>query len=385
MSPHSVRNPSSSSHLTGVSNLPRMANRSLVKVPRVGLYIRVSTEKQADYGLSLEAQESELRRFASDRKWEVIDLYVDGGFSGKSTDQRPAYQQMIGDIERGRIDTILVTKMDRLTRSVRNLCDINDTLLKTGKAALVCIRDGINTYEVGSTLLMHLLAVIGQIERENGGARVSAAIRHIQDSGGHYGRIPFGYRTAQHPSNQRMLVLEPDPEAYPVLQSMFEWYEQKVGMTEIARRMNQTGVMPRYGGVWDKHKVYELLRTNGKHKPRQLGSNLVFDRAKAHEIAFAMREDERTYLQIAAALTKAGLRPKNAPRYQATSVQDLLRSAVFHDTATAEGLAKNLKQRGYSYRAICDELLRRGFTAPRGGRWYPATVGKLLIQKVGSD
>ena len=384
MTAHTVRKQSSSSYPSHPGNLPNMTIRSASTAPRVGLYIRVSTDKQADHGLSLDAQESELRRFASDRGWQVVDLYVDGGYSAKSTEQRPAYQQMIADINHGRIDTILVTKLDRLTRSVRNLCEINEELLRTGKAHLVCSRDGINTFEVGSSLLMHILAILGQLERETTGARVSAAIRHIQDSGGHYGKVPFGYRTAPHPTNPRMRVLEPDPESYPMLQSMFEWYDQKVGLTEIASRLHEMGSRPRYGGVWDKHKVYELLCKSGKHKPRSLGNNLVFDRAKAYEIAFALREDQRTYLQIAAALTKAGLRPKNAPEYQATSVQDLLRSAVFHDTSTPAGLAKNLKQRGYSLRQICDELLLRGFCAPRGGRWYPGTVSGLLLRQVGS-
>ena len=71
---------------------------------------------------------------------------------------------------------------------------------------LVCIRDGINTFEVGGTLLMHLLAVIGQIERENISQRTAAAIAHIHDSGGHYGKVPFGKTTAPHPTQPRMKI-----------------------------------------------------------------------------------------------------------------------------------------------------------------------------------
>ena len=68
---------------------------------------------------------------------------------------------------------------------------------------LVCIRDGINTFEVGSSLLMRLLAVIGRIERENTSKRVAAAIAHIHDSGGHYGKIPLARPRRSIPRNLR--------------------------------------------------------------------------------------------------------------------------------------------------------------------------------------
>ena len=112
--------------------------------------------------------------------WEIVDVYVDGGFSGKDID-RPAFQRMLQRVRAGEINGIVVTKLDRLTRSIRNLCELNEDILRPLNVNLVCIRDGINTFEVGSSLLMHLLAVIGQIERENTSKRVAAAIAHIHE------------------------------------------------------------------------------------------------------------------------------------------------------------------------------------------------------------
>lgn len=154
---------------------------------RVALYARVSTDKQAELGMSLDAQKAELERYCRDRSWTIDGLYVDDGFSGKNGDC-PEFQRMIRAISDGWIDGIVVTKLDRLTRSVRNLCEVNEDILRPQNVNLVCVRDGINTFEVGGTLLMHLLAIIGKIERENISQRTTATIAHIHDSGDQMGR-----------------------------------------------------------------------------------------------------------------------------------------------------------------------------------------------------
>ena len=76
------------------------------------------------------------------------------------------------------------------------------------------------------------------------------------------------------------------------------------------------------------------------------GSPLQYDRAKAYKIALAMRQDGARLRGIADALTAAGLRPKNAQRYNVSSVQDLLRGSMLYNTNTAKGLALHLKGNG---------------------------------------
>jgi len=351
-----------------VSTMPRIS---------VAIYVRVSTDKQADFGMSLDAQQAELERFCAERRWEVAEVYVDGGFSGKDTD-RPAYQRMIKRIKGGGINAIVVTKLDRLTRSVRSLCEINEDILRRLGVHLVCIRDGINTFEVGSSLLMHLLAVIGQIERENTSHRVAAAIKHIYDQGGHYGKVPFGKMTAPHPTQSKMKILVDHPEESIWLKTIFAWYEEGKQSTEIAKLLNENGVKPRCARQWSMQSVYELLRNHGVHKPRSITSNFVYDREKAYRLALTMRQDGRTLGQIAAALANAQLRPKNAAKYSISAVQDLLRGSVYYNIKTAKGYALHLRQQKYTLRQICDKLLKAGFTAPRGGQWYPKTVSDLM-------
>ena len=84
---------------------------------------RVSTDMQVQHGLSLDAQRAEIERYAADRGWIVEEFFVDGGFSAKNTD-RPAFQRMARNQDDGAIAAVLVTKLDRFTRSLRDLCNI---------------------------------------------------------------------------------------------------------------------------------------------------------------------------------------------------------------------------------------------------------------------
>jgi len=344
---------------------------------RAALYVRVSTDKQAEFGMSLDAQTAELERFCGERGWDVAETFVDGGFSGKDTD-RPAFTRMMRRIREGGIDAIVVTKLDRLTRSVRNLCEINEDVLKGLGVHLVCTRDGINTFELTSSFLMHLLALIGQIERENTSKRVSAAIAHIHDQGGHYGKVPFGKMAVPHPTQPKMKVLVDHPEEAIWLNRIFAWYREGKQPTEIANILNAEGVKPKYAERWSLQIVFSLLRINRVHKPRSADSPFTYDRHKAYQLALALRQDGARLRTIAEALTKAQLRPKNAARYTVASVQDLLRGSILYNINTAQGLALHLKETGHSLRDICDKLLAHGFSAPRGGRWYPKTVADLM-------
>ena len=79
MRTHSTHTPRTSSHSAAPDTSPKL--RSI----RVALYVRVSTDKQAEFGMSLDAQKAELERYCRDRNWTVAGLYIDGGFSGKNT------------------------------------------------------------------------------------------------------------------------------------------------------------------------------------------------------------------------------------------------------------------------------------------------------------
>ena len=278
----------------------------------------------------------------------------------------------------GAIAAVVVTKLDRLTRSLRDLCSINEDLLEPYGCNLVAIRDGINTFEPVSKMLLPFLAIIGQIERQNIGERVKATIQHIREQGGHYGKVPFGYSTVK---DGKLTKLVPDPVTHPWLVKAIAWYREGVPMAEIARRLNEEGIKPRYGRIleWTVSKIYELFRTMNVHKPRSVESDARYDKREAYKLAYQLRGEGKTYTEIANALNAAGLRPLKAAAFRWYSAQELLRSAVYHDRSTPRGLALYLKEQGHSLREIGLRLAQAGHFPKRGGQWYPNTVRLLMV------
>ena len=109
-----------------------------------GIYIRVSTEDQAREGFSLGEQKEKLLQLCKFKEYEVFKVYQDAGISAKNMEDRPAFQEMLADMKKGKINYIVAYKLDRVTRSVRDLEELISQLEKYN-TYLVCDRDDVNT------------------------------------------------------------------------------------------------------------------------------------------------------------------------------------------------------------------------------------------------
>src|SRR5437899_7777585 len=94
-------------------------------------YVRVSTDKQADHGVSLEAQEAKIRAMAVVQGAEIVDLIVDGGESAKNLN-RPGMERLLALVDQGKVQTVIIAKLDRLTRSVKDLAELLERFQKRG-------------------------------------------------------------------------------------------------------------------------------------------------------------------------------------------------------------------------------------------------------------
>ena len=109
-----------------------------------GIYIRVSTEDQAREGFSLGEQKEKLLQLCKFKEYEVFKVYQDAGISAKNMEDRPAFQEMLADMKKGKINYIVAYKLDRVTRCVRDLEELISQLEKYN-TYLVCDRDDVNT------------------------------------------------------------------------------------------------------------------------------------------------------------------------------------------------------------------------------------------------
>src|SRR5258706_16351137 len=100
-------------------------------------YVRVSTDRQAERGISLEAQEAKIRAMATVQGSDLLDVIVDGGESAKSLN-RPGLQQLLALVNEGKVQAVIVAKLERLTRGVKELCGLLEQLKKR-KGGLVLV------------------------------------------------------------------------------------------------------------------------------------------------------------------------------------------------------------------------------------------------------
>jgi len=160
-------------------------------VTRVVAYVRVSTDKQADEGVSLDAQKAQLAAYASLYSLEIVEVVVDAGESAKSL-ARPGLARAMAMLATGHADGLLVTKLDRLTRSVRDLGEL--IAGPFAKAALLSVSEQIDTRSAAGRLVLNVLASVSQWEREAIGERTSVAMQHMRASGEYTGgRVPYGW------------------------------------------------------------------------------------------------------------------------------------------------------------------------------------------------
>jgi DNA invertase Pin-like site-specific DNA recombinase len=145
---------------------------------RTVAYLRVSTDKQADRGVSLDAQRAKVAAYAELYDLELVEVVVDAGASAKTLD-RPGLARALGMLRKGgEAEALLVVKLDRLTRSVRDLCELVERHFAPGKAALLSVGEQIDTRSAAGRLVLNVLASVSQWEREAIGERTAAAMQH---------------------------------------------------------------------------------------------------------------------------------------------------------------------------------------------------------------
>ena len=160
---------------------------------RVAIYSRVSSQEQVTEGVSIEAQVAALEAYAKSQNWEVVDEYIDGGYSG-GTDERPAFKRLLIDASQRRFSIIATCKLDRFFRNLRLLLNHLHGLEQLG-IKFVSTQEGLDTSTPYGKFAVQMMGVIAEFERGRIGERVKDSRRYLI-SGGNWpgGRATYGYR-----------------------------------------------------------------------------------------------------------------------------------------------------------------------------------------------
>ena len=216
-------------------------------------YVRVSTDRQAEQGVSLEAQEAKIRAMATVQSAELLDVIVDGGESAKSLN-RPGLQRLLALINTGKVQAVIVAKLDRLTRSVKDLCALLE-LFEKRKVALISVAESLDTGSAAGRLVITIMAAVSQWEREAIGERTRDALQHKRGQGERVGNIAFGSRLSDDGQH-----LEPDPAEQEALAEIQRLRRKGTTLRGIATALNHREFRTRRGTAWRLESVARVLK-----------------------------------------------------------------------------------------------------------------------------
>lgn len=231
---------------------------------RAALYSRVSTDEQAERGTSLTDQHRRTNIYCDEQHWDVVEHYVDDGFSGATVD-RPALQRLLAAARAASFDVVVVTDPDRLSRDLVDGLVIERELVAAGVQIVYLVQPTMSTLE------RQLRGVIAEEERRKIRDRMMRGIRAVARAG--YwpgGPPPFGYRVERAPSDSHSRLVINDQEAATIVAIIDMFVDERRSTREIAQHLTDQGAstpgaarrLSNQGtGRWMHGRVRDILKT----------------------------------------------------------------------------------------------------------------------------
>ena len=214
-------------------------------------YLRVSTERQANEGVSLDVQRHRIAAYCETHGLQLARCYEDAGISGRRTDNRPALEKAINHVclESG---VLIVYSLSRLARSTRDAIRISERLAKSD-AQLVSLSEQIDTTSAAGKMFFRIMSVLSEFESDLIGERTRTALAHKRQNGLRYSHhAPYGYR------HEGDSLVKCDEEQQ-VLRLMRRWRVKGKSFADIARRLNERGVRTRRTAAFTRQRVRKTL------------------------------------------------------------------------------------------------------------------------------
>jgi site-specific DNA recombinase len=221
---------------------------------KVAVYVRVSTEEQAKEGYSISAQKERLTAYCMSQGWEIVNFYVDEGYSAKNMD-RPELKRMLKHIQEGIIECVLVYRLDRLTRSVLDLYKLLE-LFEKHNCKFKSATEVYDTTTAMGRMFITIVAALAQWERENLGERVRMGMQEKARQGKWVpNQAPYGYDIDLENDKLKINTFEAS-----VVRRIFDLYLSGMGTAKIAAALNQEGIKTKNNTNWHPFSIRYILR-----------------------------------------------------------------------------------------------------------------------------
>ncbi len=372
---------------------------------KAGIYVRVSTTQQIDRD-SLRTQEERLRLYCKAQDFEIYKNkpYKDEGISAKDT-KRPAFEELMQDIEAGRIQVVIVTRLDRVTRSLKDLIALMETL-QQHNVKLVSLTESIDTTGPMGRFIINLLGSIAQLEREIDSERVSADMHHRALAGKWTGGVvPLGYTTKGKliriflekglkedealkeankiaPERGKLYLVKQNAE---LVKKIYDLYLECRSLRRVTHELNTKGIKTPENLTWAAASIRRIL-TNptyigkiwyGKRKTELATGKLRNVKPELWKVVKGEHEgivSEETFERVQALLKQKYMKPSKAKRvYLLTGISrcDKCKGGMF-------GYLYNKKAGKQYFYYRCQNSIQKGPSVCKG----MVVPGKLLEEQV---
>ena len=203
-------------------------------------YVRVSTQDQAENGVSLAMQRQKVEAYCALHDLELVDVICDDGYSAKDL-KRPSVQRLLSMVDAGEIDAVVIYKLDRLSRRIRDVLDLVDRF-EQGGIGFHSSQETLDTKSAIGRFVLRTLASLAEMERDLIADRTRDAMAHLKKEGKVYSRPTFG-----------------DAATVTWMRS-----ERQAGRSyaQVAEALNQRGIPTARGGKWGASTVFGLLKAH---------------------------------------------------------------------------------------------------------------------------
>lgn len=209
-------------------------------------YVRVSTKKQSQEGVSLETQKKKIKAWATMNDYDLIGIEEDPGYSGGRIDNREGLQKAM-KLACEQKAALVAYSLSRLSRSLKDTLLIAEKLEKA-EADLVSLSENLDTTSASGKMIFRIFCVLNQFEREVLSERTSAALQHKKEQGKIYGPIPYGF-------DRKGDMLVENQKEQDILDLMRAWRKQGWSLRKIASELNERRIAAKKGGRWYSSSV----------------------------------------------------------------------------------------------------------------------------------
>jgi len=306
-------------------------------------YTRVSTEQQAESGLSLEGQRAKLRSYADLHDYDLVDIHEDAGESGKDL-ERDGLQTALDALESGEADCLIVYKVNRLSRHVGDMQDLIEGYFGEGADHdLAAVSDHVDTTTATGRMMLNILMSVDQGERERIAERTREALELKRERGEYTGgKVPFGFEVDADGN------LQPEPREQQILRDIRALRRDGMTLADIAEELNRREVERRNGNEWHQPALSRVLNSEfRRHDPTP----------ETQGEGGAARDDD-----------------------DGLEGGDPTSCDVPHNDETPDPMAaiRELREQGLSLREVADTLNERGIERPNGNDWHHVAVSRAL-------